>query len=177
MKNLKVLVSASLLTICFIAVHGFTNKQLSDMPVKHSPSGNITVSGGGSFEELGSKTTYTFNAVQQSNGRTTGHLILQFRAADSRMFVKLDCLRLFGQNKVTMSGIITSLTQSPDFPPPPFIYVGGRVSFTVQDNGEGNAATPDLLSDIGELTMRVSASCSDEWPLYLATDGNVQINR
>jgi hypothetical protein len=177
MKNLQLLVSASLITISFIAVYGFTNKQIDVMPAKPSASGNITVSGGGSFEELGAKTTYTFNAVQQSNGKTTGHLILQFRAADSRMFVKLDCLRLFGENKATLSGIITSLTQSPDFPPPPFIYVGGRVSFTVQDNGEGNVVSPDLVSDIGELVSGVGASCSDEWPLYLATDGNVQINR
>jgi hypothetical protein len=177
MKKVQLFSFVFLFTVVLTAISSFSSKQSLVQSKRHTLSGNITVSGGGSFEELGAKTTYTFNAVQQKNGKTTGHLILQFRAADSRMFVKLDCLRLFADNRATMSGIITTLTQSPDFPPPPFIYVGGRVSFTVQDNGEGKAGSPDLLSDIGELVSGVPASCLDEWPLYLATDGNVQINR
>jgi hypothetical protein len=40
-------------------------------------------------------------------------------------------------------------------------FVEGRVSFTIQDNGEGNTASPDLLSDIGEFPG-VPASCADE---------------
>jgi hypothetical protein len=195
MKKLQTGFFLSLFAGCLIAINGckketaFSSEQLaieqqlatekanvfSNIAAKQS-GGNITVAGGRTFEELGATTTYTFNAVQQHNGKTNGHLILQFRAADSRMFVKIDCLRLFGDNKATMSGIITLLTQSSDFPPPPFIFVGGRVSFTVQDNGEGSSASPDLVSDIGELIFGTPASCDDEWPVYLA-GANVQINK
>src|SRR5687768_7255570 len=138
MKKIKLLSFVSLAALCLATFTSceketpFDSAQTSDFRNKRvSSAGNITVAGGGSFEELGAKTTYTFNAIQQHNGKTTGHLILQFRAADSRMYVKIDCLRLFGDNKATMSGIITTLTQSANFPPPPFIFVGGRVSFTV----------------------------------------------
>ncbi len=77
-----------------------------------------------------------------------------------------------------MSGVITKLygKENSEFPPPPYIFVGGRVSFTVQDNGEGQSASPDLVSDIGELIQGVPASCADEWPVYLA-GANVQINQ
>ena len=137
--------------------------------------GNITVAGGGSFEELGFITTYTFNAVQHGNGITNGHLILHFRAAGGSMYVEIDCLRLFGDNKATMSGVITKLYGNNDGAPP-YIFLGGRVSFTVQDNGEGGSASSDVVSDIGELIPGVPASCADEWLLYLP-GANVQINR
>ena len=138
-------------------------------------SGNITVAGGGSFDELGSVTTFTFNAVQHRNGITNGHLILHFRAAGGSMYVEIDCLRLFGDNKATMSGVITKLYGVTEGAPP-FIFLGGRVSCTVQDNGEGGSVSSDLVSDIGELIPGVPASCGDEWPLYLP-GANVQINK
>ena len=154
------------------------NTSVSNDAAAKESSGNITVSGGGSFDELGAITTYTFNAVQHKDGSTNGHLMLHFRAAESSMQVSIDCLRLFGDNKATMCGVITKLygKENMGFPPPPFIFVGGRVSFTVQDNGEGGSASPDLVSDIGELIPGVPASCADEWPLYLA-GANVQITK
>ena len=198
MKKLQMGFIVSLFAVCLIAINSckketaFSSEQqlaneqelaiekvnfFNDVASKQS-AGNITVAGGGSFEELGATTTYTFNAVQHSNGTTNGHLILHFRAAESSMQVKIDCLRLFGDNKATMGGIITKLygKENAGFPPPPFIFVGGRVSFTVQDNGEGGSGSPDLVSDIGELIPGVPASCADEWPVYLA-GANVQINK
>ncbi|MGI8599747.1 MAG: hypothetical protein ACR2KB_10870, partial [Chitinophagaceae bacterium] len=141
-------------------------------------SGNITVSGGGTIDELGATTTYTFHAVQKRNGETSGHFLFHFRAVKGSMYVKLDCLRLFGDNKATMSGVITKIYGRGllEGEPPPFIYVGGRVSFTVQDNGEGGSAPSDLISDIGELIPGTPASCNDEWPLYLS-GVNVQIKK
>ena len=154
-------------------------KKINQQQLANKPqAGNISVVGGGTFPELGDITTYSFHAVQQSNGETKGQFLFHFRAADASLIVDLDCLRLFGNNKATMSGLITKIYGKfdPAFPPPPFIYVGGRVSFTVQDNGEGNAASPDLVSDIGQLVPGIPASCEDDNPVYLA-GSNVQINR
>ena len=170
MKKLQLLFWVFLAITSFIAVYGFTNEQA-----------NTVVSGGGTTEEFGHLTTYEFNAVQLRNGRAAGHILLKFRAAGGSLWVKVDCLRLFDDNKATLSGVITKVDASPhanpDFPVPPFVYVGGRVSFTVQDNGEGSAAAQDLVSDIGVVDMGATASCSDEMPTYLPLNGNVQINR
>ena len=175
----------SLFTVCLIAVNGCkkeasfsdNSKSTDDTELKQS-DGNITVSGGGTFDELGAITTYSFNAVQRSNGQTNGHFLFHFRAAAASIYVKIDCLRLFGDNKATMSGVITKIygKGESEFPPPPFIFIGGRVSFTVQDNGEGASAPSDLVGDIGELVAGVPASCADEWPVYLA-GANVQIKK
>jgi hypothetical protein len=170
MKKLQVFFPVALSLATILAISGFTK----------TPS-NTIVSGGGTTEEFGRLTTYEFNAVQHRNGRVSGQILLKFRAAGGSIWVKVDCLRLFGGNKATLSGIITKVAASPhanpDFPPPPFIYLGGRVSFTVQDNGEGNAAAQDMVSDIGVVDMGTTASCSDEMDAYLPLSGNVQINR
>lgn len=153
--------------------------KINQQQVANKPEAeNISVVGGGTFAELGEITTYSFNAAQKRNGTTTGHFMFHFRAADASIIVALDCLRLFGDNKATMSGLITKIYGKfqPEFPAPPFIYIGGRVSFTVQDNGEGNDASPDLVSDIGQLVPEIPASCADDFPVYLA-GANVQINK
>ena len=184
MKKLQTFFFVALFSVCLIALNSCKKqmagseqhsaiRNISDSVEAAAAGGNITVAGGGSFEELGAVTTYTFNAVQHHNGQTNGHLILHFRAAGGSMYVTIDCLRLFEDNKATMSGIITKLYGVTEGAPP-YIFLGGRVSFTVQDNGEGGSASPDLVSDIGELIAGVPASCTDEWPLYLS-GANVQI--
>lgn len=190
MKKLKMGLFVSLYALCTIVINGCKKDSaissepqatiekanlLRTVDTKQS-GGNITVAGGGTTLEFGEKTTYAFNAVQ-SNGKTTGHLILKFRAADGALFIKVDCLRLFGDNKATLSGIITQFKESPQFPAPPFIYLGARVSFTVQDNGEGRSSSADLVSDIGVLDINIPASCADDMIPYLPLDGNVQINK
>lgn len=187
MKNFKVSVLAFAIAFGVATLHGCKKETLdqsgqNDVPAlikKARPSnGNIIVAGGGTTEEFGFKTTYEFNAVQ-SAGKTTGHIILKFRAAGGSLYVKVDCLRLFDGNKATLSGVITQLRahphSNPDFPVPPFIFIGGRVSLTVQDNGEGGASASDMVSDLGELIPGVPASCADVWPVYLPIDGNTQI--
>jgi hypothetical protein len=184
MKKFKMFVVVFLFAVCSISLNSctkdatakqqFTTESMGvsgDAATKEF-GGNITVSGGGTTVEFGEKTTYEFNAVQ-SKGKTTGQFILKFRAGGGSLWVDIDCLRLFGDNKATISGVITKFLARGE-EPPPFIFVGGRVSFTCQDNGEGGSASPDLVSDIGEIPG-VPASCADEWLLYLPLDGNVQI--
>lgn len=144
-------------------------------------AGPITVSGGGTMEEFGKKSTISFNAVRQANGTTEGHIILKFRAADGSLWVDVDCIRVFG-NKATLSGVISKLRIGPKadpigFPAPPFVYIGGRVSFTVEDNGEGSATPYDFVSDVGVVDMNTIATCADEMLTYLPLKGNVQIRK
>ena len=173
MKKLRLLFPLAVCALGLVALSGFKEKPPAFK--------NIMVSGGGTTEEFGSLTTYEFNAVQHTNGSTSGHILLKFRAAGGSLWVKVDCLRLLEDNKATLSGVITKLVASPhanpDFEVPPFIYIGGRVSFTVQDNGEGTAASADLVSDIGVVDMNTTASCADEMQVYLPLSGNVQINQ
>lgn len=191
MKKLQTFFPVLLITVALTAFNGcekqvdfrneqqaaLENKAVSFTNAAAKSGGNTTVSGGGTTVEFGEKTTYAFNAVQRSDGRTNGQILLKFRAADGSIWVRVDCLRPFGDNKATLSGVITKVRVAGDLPAPPFIYVGGRVSFTVQDNGEGNASTPDLVSDIGVVDLNTPASCADEMATYLPLDGNVQINR
>lgn len=186
MKTIKLLGIAAVAAISLATLAScekelpFDTKLASDLSNKRiSSEGNVTVSGGGTTIEFGKKTTYEFNAVQR-DAKTTGHILLKFRAADGSMWINVDCIRLWGDNKATLSGVITKVHIGPkaseEFPAPPFVFVGGRVSMTVQDNGEGgNATEADMVSDIGELPGTI-ASCSDEWPVYLPLDENVQIN-
>jgi len=196
MRKLKVYFSFFFLASCFIVVTGcnkdpaFSNKEQqasdqlldvdkvnsSDVIVANGSRGNITVAGGGTTLEFGKKTTYVFNAVQ-SQGKTSGHINLKFRAGNGALHINVDCLRLFGDNKATMSGIISQFSEDPVGSAPPFIFLGARVSFTVQDNGEGSHATADLVSDIGVIDMDTPASCADEMITYLPLDGNLQINK
>lgn len=182
MKKSQMGFIAALFSLCLVAINGCKKDAFNNDRVAGEKSaemmqsgGNITVSGGGSFDELGAVTTYTFNAVQHKDGETNGHLILHFRAAEGSMYVAVDCLRLFDENKATMSGVITKMYGVTEGAPP-YIFVGGRVSFTVQDNGEGGASPGDVVSDIGELVAGEPASCADEWPLYLY-GANVQISK
>ncbi len=192
MKKLELFVVVSLFAVGLAALNSCkketSGKQKTIKNIRASSDAttkeygeSITVAGGGTTVELGKKTTYEFNAVQHRDGTTTGHILLKFRAADGSNYIKVDCLRLFGDNKATMSGVITQFRIGPhavdSLHAPPYIFIGGRVSFTVQDNGAGGSASPDLVSDIGVLDVNVPASCSDEWPVYLPLDGNVQINK
>lgn len=188
MKKLRTLFLLCIISVCLIALNGCTKEKslsnerqlaiekadLLNVAVANSSGGNIIVTGGGTTLEFGEKTTYEFSAVQ-SNNKTTGQFILKFRAGGGSVWVDIDCLRLWGDNKATISGVITKFLARGEAPPP-FIFVGGRVSFSCQDNGEGSSAPADLVSDIGELPG-IQASCADEWQVYLPLDGNVQIKK
>jgi hypothetical protein len=100
MKKLQTFFFVALFAVCLISMSSCKKETagseqhsaIRDMSASVEAAavgGNITVAGGGSFEELGAITTYTFNAVQHHNGQTNGHLILHFRAAEVLCMLKL----------------------------------------------------------------------------------------
>ena len=82
--------------------------------------------------------TFSFNAVTQSDGTTVGHAQLVNRFSGTIVHVRIDCLRVIG-NIASMSGEVTS-TNNPTFD------TFSEAVFSVQDNGEGANAPPDLIS-------------------------------
>jgi len=133
------------------------------------PNGNPSANGGGTALEGTEKSTFTFNAIQHDDGSVNGHLVYQFRLADLRIQMDIDCLNIIG-TRAALSGVVTDVTGEP----PSYIFVGQHAVFTVQDNGEGHDAPPDLFSDV---ILFPAATCHNPFPVpYIAMDGNVQVN-
>jgi len=129
---------------------------------------NPRASGGGTTEELGEKSTFVFNAVGRGNGTVNGHLVYHFRGADASVKMNIDCLTIVGNNAI-MSGVVTQITGDV----PPFIFLGVRGEFQVEDNGQGRNDPPDLISDVDFFP---EANCDLDAPEpYLAVSGNIQV--
>lgn len=157
MKNVKNYVIALPLFFCLLAFTGFKPK-----------GGNPSASGGGTAMELGSKSTFTFNAVEHKDGSVNGHLVYHFRASDITIHMDIECLNIVG-NRATLSGTVTSVNgNTTGFP---FIVEGAKAAFSVEDNGEGNAANPDKVSDL----LFGVPTCAGMIPPYIVISGNVQV--
>jgi hypothetical protein len=132
-------------------------------------SGNPRATGGGTTVELGEKSTFTFNAIQHNDGTVNGHLVYNLRGSDISIKMDIDCLNIIG-NQATLSGTVTQVTGTA----PSFIFEGQKAVFKVEDNGEGGAAPPDLISD---LFLFAGATCNVPFPVpYLPIDGNIQVS-
>jgi hypothetical protein len=130
-------------------------------------AGNPSATGGGTTVEGGEKSTFTFNAIQHKNGTVSGHLVYHFRAADFSFHMDIDCLRIIG-NHAVIGGTVTKVTG----PAPPYIFEGAPAVFEVEDNGEGSAAPPDLISDV---FFEVPTCQIFNAQPYLPIDGNIQV--
>jgi hypothetical protein len=85
--------------------------------------------------------TFTFNASTDTSGVTTGQTQAFSRSTGIKWHGSLDCLSVVG-NVATMSGVVTDISPST----PPFFVVGSHIQFQVIDNGQGQNASPDLIS-------------------------------
>ena len=133
-------------------------------------AGNPRATGGGTTVELGEKSTFVFNAVKHSDGTVNGHLVYQFRGGDISIHMTLDCLNIIGGNTAEMAGVVTEVHGAVI---PSFIFVGQHGEFAVTDNGQGNGAPPDLISD---LFLFAAADCGGGVATpYLPVDGNIQV--
>ena len=156
MKNLKFYLIALPIFLSLLSMTAFKTN-----------SGNPSAHGGGTTIELGEKSTFTFNAVQHNDGSVNGHLEYQFRGGDITFHMDIDCLSITG-NRATLSGTVTSVSgNTAGFP---FIFEGASAAFTVQDNGQGNNASPDKISDV-----IFGGLCIGNYPTYLPISGNIQV--
>jgi hypothetical protein len=134
--------------------------------------GNPHANGGGTTVEGGEKSTFVFNAVQQIDGSVVGHLTYHLRFADVTIHMQNDCLNFTSSNTAVISGTVTMVTGSTSFVP------GAHGVFVVRDNGEGNNANPDLISDVFIDPNPLSTiNCQNVTTLtpYLPIDGNIDV--
>jgi hypothetical protein len=136
--------------------------------------GTITVSGGGTALEGDAKSTFTFNAVKHKDGSVDGFLLYHFRNGENTTRIDINCLTVVG-NKARMAGTVSKVFGQGEIPS--FIAEGVSATFAVQDNGEGNAATPDLFSDVFFATGGGTYGCANvNAPgVYIPMSGNITI--
>jgi hypothetical protein len=153
--------------IALIAVIAVAAPTASAAPVTQSASGQGTLflqtpTGSGNR-------TFSFNAETRGDGTTVGHAELVNRFNGTVTHIAVDCLRVIG-NVASISGQVTQ-TNSPPF------ETYSEVVFSVQDNGEGAGAPPDLLSFAFFDLPQPGFDCHDQLfpPTMPILNGNVQV--
>lgn len=125
--------------------------------------------GHGNLTRGGKLRTFSFTAVQHSDGAVTGEAALKNRAFDFRDHYKIDCLKFEGPNRTIVSGPLT-MSNDPN-------VVGFIGVFAVEDNSEGQDAPIDRIS--GVFLFNPPTSCSDfgfsDFELSPIEAGNIQV--
>ncbi len=103
--------------------------------------------GSGHYQSQGGLRTFSFNAIQHSDGSASGNAQFNNRirsAGGNGLQFSLDvvCMNFVSENRVAIVGAVTHVNPesfNPLLDPQP----GDQVVFLAQDNGEGNQADPD----------------------------------
>lgn len=174
MRQLKIVMNLLLVISTSVLILSFTIDATKKDGQKNIPTilqeGNRQVNGGGTAIEGGKVSTFVFNAVEFEDGTVTGHLVYNWRLGSIYQEMEIDCMRIAG-NRATLSGVITTIRG--DNSSYPFIVEGSRVSFTIEDNGNGVSGGPDKISDF---IYGNTASCANYWNPYIPIKGNISIN-
>ena len=132
--------------------------------------GNPSASGHGTVVDGDTVRFISFNAVQHDDGTVTGQAELQNFNQEIRVHLELDCLKING-NAAVMSGIITESSNAD--------VIGLRGVFRAQDNGEGEASSPDLATDLGGTVPGADPTCgkaqADSFTTHPVEEGNIQV--
>ena len=123
-------------------------------------------------------TTFSYTAVVGEDGTGTGQFQFNFRALDLVVHGYVTCATVAG-NRAWIGGVIEKLT-SPD--PADQELVGTDIWWRVTDNGEGNAAAPDLttslLFTLPGSTVTAASWCANQplgAPNRAVVQGNIQV--
>jgi hypothetical protein len=156
-----------------------TREELSTATSTSDSVSRQAATGSGHVTVDGTRRTFTFSAVSQSDGSVSGHAELFNRQTGFLANADVICLTLIG-NRAWMGGII----KHSDEPG----CEGTNIYFNVQDNGEGSNGEPDLLSlaevcDVsGDAAVAVvnaycdSAGATDPFlPIVPVEHGNIQV--
>ncbi len=133
-------------------------------------NGNQSVTGGGTANELGEKSTFVFNAIKKADGSVTGQLNYHVRAQDISFKANVNCVTIAG-DEARITGIVTSVNG----PQGSESLVGRRITFFVKDYGQGAGAPPDKISDMF-FTGNVACNVMRPDLIYLPVSGNIQVN-
>lgn len=130
-----------------------------------------SATGSGHMVRNGFYRTFSFSARKYADGTSQGELQLRSPEFDVVVHLEIDCLRVVG-NRAHMSGVITYTSNTDE------AFVGEHNRLVVEDNGEGPAAPPDLVSGIpanpGNLNTETCLT-NTLVPNRVVQHGNVQV--
>ena len=112
-----------------------------------------------------------FSARKSSDGTSSGQLQLRRPEFDVVVHLEINCLRVVGK-RAHMSGVITYTSNTDE------AFVGERNRLVVEDNGEGGAGPPDLVSGIPANpgnTNTETCETNTLLPNRVVEHGNVQV--
>jgi len=135
-------------------------------------NGNTIVSGGGKYEDE----QFSVHAIQKKDGSVSGKLV--YHSPELNFQGEITCINsgsfTIGKQAI-LTGVITKVEAS-EFLSDAY-YVGAWFEFIVQDRGEGNNASSDMVK--GPINRLGDADCFRptlfDWPLIPLTSGNIQI--
>jgi hypothetical protein len=130
-----------------------------------------SATGSGHMVRNGFYRTFSFSARKYADGTSTGQLQLRSPEFDVVVHLELNCLRVVG-NSAHMSGLITFTSNTDE------AFVGERNRLVVEDNGEGPAAPPDMVSGIPANpgnTNPETCETNTLTPNRIVQNGNVQV--
>ena len=130
-----------------------------------------SAAGSGHMVRNGFYRTFSFSARKYADGTSTGQLQLRSPEFDVVVHLAIDCLRVVG-DRAHMSGVITYTSNTDE------AFVGEHNRLVVEDNGEGLAAPPDMVSGIPANpgnTNPETCETNTLVPNRIVENGNVQV--
>ena len=130
-----------------------------------------SATGSGHMVRNGFYRTFSFSAQKSPDGTSTGQLQLRSPEFDVVVHLDLNCLRVVG-NRAHMSGFVTYTSDTDE------AFVGEHNRLVVEDNGEGPAAPPDMVSGIPanpDNTNPETCETNTLTPNRIVQNGNVQV--
>jgi hypothetical protein len=130
-----------------------------------------SATGSGHMLRNGFYRTFSFSARKYADGTSTGQLQLHSPEFDVVVHLELNCLRVVG-NRAHMSGFVTYTSNTDE------AFVGEHNRLVVEDNGEGPAAPPDMVSGIPANpgnTNPETCETNTLTPNRIVQHGNVQV--
>ncbi len=117
--------------------------------------------------------TFSVSAREYADGTAKGEAQVQNRFGPfGPIHIEIDCLRVIG-NSAFMSGSVKNIGD-----PTLGIAEDSKVFFAVQDNGEGLASPPDMMSFVLFTGTTTGPSCDeilDTAFVFAVEDGNIQV--
>ncbi len=126
-----------------------------------------SATGGGTVDWPGGRVTYGFTAQIDAAGVVTGQAEFVHRDAGITNHVVINCLTVV-DNTAWLGGTIT-FSSNPTL-------VGKDIVWEVQDNGQGIAAPPDMVSNVQPGVAPGTCNSQPALGLVPWTNGNVQVN-
>ena len=142
-------------------------------PAAPAESNRVVASatGSGHMVRNGFYRTFSFSARKYADGTSKGQLQLRSPEFDVVVHLAIDCLRVVG-NRAHMSGVITRTSNTAE------AFVGEHNRLVVEDNGEGPAPPPDMVSGIPANpgnTNPETCETNTLVPNRIVENGNVQV--